>query len=271
MSAEFERTRHVEHRGSKGSLRESLVLDRFLSKYMPRNVEIVRSSEILSADGQRSGQCDLLIKDPTAPFLLEDDDYRIAAVESVFGVIEVKSNLTTGELRDAYRKIARAKALPRTAYQEALGPQRYRRMYGSTWEHLPLIGMIFGFEGAELERLGDVMAELAEEYEDRPHLQVDSIWVLNRGSLVWSDAKTHRINVAPNPGDAFQAIKADPGQVLIQMTAHLHELFGSAWTSGLRLLDYLQQAQFGIHSKAWVPSEEDSTDKSDDRLSKPPS
>lgn len=254
MLAEFEDTRHVKHRGSKGVLREAVVLDRFLRKYMPRNVELVESSEMLSVDGKRSGQCDLLIKDPGAPFLLEKDEYRIAAAESIYGVIEVKSNLTTSELKDAYRKIAFAKDLPRTAYQESIRPRPSRTMYGSKWEHLPLVGMIFAFEGAELETLGDAMAELAEEFEDRPHLQVDSVWVLNKGALVWSDPGTQQIRVVPNPGDAFQAIKATPGQVLTQLTAHLHELYASAWPSDLRMLDYLEKAEFGIHVKAWVPT-----------------
>lgn len=89
-----------------------------------------------------------------------------------------------------------------------------------------------------------------------PELQVDSIWVLNRGSLTWADPGTLRINPAPEKGDAIQAISSNPGQVLLQMTAHLHAFLQSAFTPGLRILDYFGDASFGNHLMAWVPDEE---------------
>lgn len=258
MVAEYEESRRVQHRASKGTLRESLVLDRFLSKYMPRNVAVHGSGELCSVDGERSSQCDLLVVDPTAPFLLEKEEYRIAAVESVFGVIEVKSNLTTTELTESYRKIAAIKAMPKTAFRPALGPQRTRRVYGQTWTHMPMVGMIFGYQGAELETLGAAMAEVAAEYKDEPHLQVDSIWVLDKGSLTWADPVTHNINVSPNPGDPFQAISSTPGQVLLQFAAHLHEQFATAWTTGFNFFDYIGSEEFGHHVRAWAPTAEES-------------
>jgi hypothetical protein len=99
MLADYDRTRSIEHRGLKGTVREALVLDQFLSRYMPRNVSLVRSGEVASLDGERSAQMDLLVADPTAPFLLETDDYRILAAETTFGGIEVKSRLSASELK----------------------------------------------------------------------------------------------------------------------------------------------------------------------------
>jgi hypothetical protein len=195
----------------------------------------------------------LLVVDPTAPFLLEKSDYRIAAVESVFGIIEVKSNLTTTELIQSYKKIAAIKAMPKTAFRPALGLERTRCVYGRTWTHMPMVGMIFAYEGAELDTLGNAMAEVAADYADQPQLQVDSVWVLRRGSLTWADPVTHRINASPNPGDAFQAISSTPGQVLLHFAAHLHEQFAAAWTTGLNLFEYLKSENLGHHVQAWAP------------------
>lgn len=253
MVAEYERTREMQHRGSKGTVRESLVVNEFLSHYMPRNVQVVGSSEVAACTGDISTQCDLLVVDPTAPFLLETSDYRMAAVENVYGVIEVKSNLTADELKASYVKLASLKAMTKTAFVGA-EPGRTRTVYGRQWDYVPTVGMIFAYEGAQLETLGQAMAEVAGEYEDDPHLQVDSVWVMNRGSLTWADPQTRRINVAPNPGDCIRAISATPGQTLMHLTAHLHEQFASAWSSGFRLTDYLGSAELGHTGKVWCPS-----------------
>ena len=52
--------------------------------------------------------------------------------------------------------------------------------------------------------LGNAMAEVAEQYEDEPHLQVDSVRVLRKGSLTWTDPVTQKINVCPEPGNASE-------------------------------------------------------------------
>jgi hypothetical protein len=267
MVADYERTRQIQHRGSKGSVREALALEQFFKKYIPNNVAVHGSGEICSVKGQLSTQCDLIVTDPTSPFLLEKDDYRIAAAESVFGVIEVKSNLTAAELKASYRKIAAIKGIPKTAYLPSLGPQRTRKVYGREWTHMPTVGMIFGYEGAELQTLGDAMAEVAAEFEHEPHQHVDSVWILGRGSLTWADPLTHSIRPSPNPGDALQAIASTPGEVLLQLAAHLNEQFATAWTTGLRFRDYIGSAPFGQHVSAWVPSDEQVGTTQRDRIS----
>ena len=254
MLAEYDRTRDIQHRGSKGTVRETLVLNHFLKKYMPRNVDLLKSSEVASLDGGRSAQMDLVVADPSAPFLLDTDDHRVVAAETAFGVIEVKSFLSGSELKAAYRKIASFKALSKTAYKSPLGTRQWLRAYGRRWETFPPAGIIFGYDGDSVRSLGNAMAEVAQEYQHEPHLHVDSVWVLKKGSLTWADPVTHNVRVCPEPGDAFRALVAKPGQVLMHLTAHLHEHFANAWTPGFRILDYFQHASFGNHLQAWVPT-----------------
>lgn len=182
MLADFEASGQAKHPGSKGTVREDKVRE-FLDAHLSRTVDVVGSGEAVAADGQRSTQCDVMITDPTAPFLFDEESYRIATIEGVFGVIEVKSTLTSDELRNAMRKIARIKAMPRTAYMPTIGPQRWRRMYGREWHNMPMIGMVFAYDGAELDTLGQVLAEVAAELTDHPEQRTDSVWVLNRGAL----------------------------------------------------------------------------------------
>ncbi len=73
MLADFEASSVVEHRGSKGTVRETGFRTDFLAKYLPRNVEVTGSGEVISADGQVSGQCDVLLVDPATPPLWDTD------------------------------------------------------------------------------------------------------------------------------------------------------------------------------------------------------
>jgi hypothetical protein len=173
-------------------------------------------------------------------------------------VIEVKSYLSAAELRSAYGKIAKFKAMRRTAYHEPLRFTQTRTAYGQIWNTFPPVGIIFGYDGDGMISLGNAMAEVAEQYEDEPHLQVDSVCVLRKGSLTWTDPVTQKINVCPEPGNAFRALAANPGEVLLHLTAHLHEYFARAWTPGFRIRDYVGEAPFGRHLQAWGPSEHQS-------------
>jgi Domain of unknown function (DUF6602) len=106
MLADFHASKQIEHRGSKGTVRETGLRTAFLNKYLPRNVDVVGSGEVIAAYGQVSGQSDVMIIDPATPPLWDNEDYRIVPAECVDAVIEVKSNLTVAELRSAWASIS---------------------------------------------------------------------------------------------------------------------------------------------------------------------
>jgi hypothetical protein len=115
MLADFNASSVAKHSGSKGTVREAQLLSNYLRKYLPRNVIAEHSGEVVAANGAVSGQCDIVIVDPSTPPFWDDEDYRIVPAECVYGVIEVKSSLDASELRKAWKQIARVKALPKTA------------------------------------------------------------------------------------------------------------------------------------------------------------
>ncbi|QNN82061.1 hypothetical protein H3H54_12675 [Brachybacterium sp. Z12] len=104
MESDFRGSGIVEHRGSKGALRED-ALRRFLDDYFLRTAEVAGSGELISSFGQRSGQCDVMIIDAITPPLWTDDSYRIVPVECCDAVIEVKSNITVAELEKSWRAV----------------------------------------------------------------------------------------------------------------------------------------------------------------------
>lgn len=220
MMADFELSGQVNHRGSKGTVRERVVQD-FLHSYLPRNVAVLGSSEVLDAAGAVSGQCDVLVVDPGTPALWAEEDLRVVPAECVHAVIEVKSNLTAEELRSAWKSVRKVKELAKTAYLPELGPiQHSREAYGRTWWHTPTTAYVFAYDGATLETLGATFAELVRDEPD-PALRLDSVFVLNRGVLAWIDSHDETLRATARPGDYLQGIEAAPEQVLMQLIAFL--------------------------------------------------
>src|SRR5262249_37453143 len=83
MRAEFEATRALLHKGGKGAVRERIVRN-LVAPYLPGHVRAVGSAEIISADGRRSGQTDVVIHDRAVPPLLDTEDHRLIANECVY-------------------------------------------------------------------------------------------------------------------------------------------------------------------------------------------
>jgi Domain of unknown function (DUF6602) len=258
MLADFAATGAVQHRESKGSVRESGLLKHYLKKYLPRSVTAEHSGEAVSVDGEVSAQCDAMILDPSTPPFWDEEDYRVVPIECVHGVLEVKSFLDSTQLRDAWTKIARIKRMPKKALRSNPGFMRTRTVYGKVWSYVPTCGLVFAYDGADLRTLGTTLVELAEEEgEDHPEFFIDSVWVLNKGALVWLNPDNGRIDPSPEPRPSLGSIDADPGQVLLSLTGHLYEHFGTAWTPEFRIIDYFGHAPLGTFGSKWdfVPPE----------------
>jgi len=117
MIKDFERSISVKHPGDKGNSRENFVRNFLtLSGYLPKKYAVSDgSSHTISTTGHTSDQTDLLIYDAlNTPKLLSLDNIQFFPVETVYGVIEVKSNLNSKEtVFDALNKIKSFKNLQR--------------------------------------------------------------------------------------------------------------------------------------------------------------
>ncbi len=110
LRAYLEYSRAVyEHMGNRGVSVEGAFRD-FLSKHLARYLP-VGTGEVIDSYGHRSGQVDVVISDDSQPFVSPLNDPGLFLVEGVVCAGEVKSRLTTKELRRAIRAGAKFKAL----------------------------------------------------------------------------------------------------------------------------------------------------------------
>jgi len=98
------------HRGDKGEFRER-VIERFLRPFL-RHCYGLGSGEIFSADGASSFQQDVVIYDSIfSNVLFRDHANSLFPCESVYGTIEIKSNLTSDEVEKGIANIQSVKVL----------------------------------------------------------------------------------------------------------------------------------------------------------------
>jgi hypothetical protein len=242
LRADFDDSATITHRGSKGTVREHDVLE-FLQKYLPDNVRAAGSAEIVSADGQTSGQMDIVIYDPTAPPLFDRGGYRILPAECVYGVIEVKSRLDAAALRTSVETIAQVKRLPKIAYFPQLF-ERQPEMYGKTYPgYCPTVGYIFAYDSSDLLGMSDEFIQTlkTQPYEKR----IDAVWVLGRGAYNWIDPVSQAPSPRAGPGLWLSVGTASPEQgVLLNMVATIGTHMAQAFMPPFNMLPYIKDATF---------------------------
>lgn len=239
IRAEFDENSFIEHRGSKGTVREESLLY-VLQRYLPGHVRCVGSSEIIASNGDRSGQCDIVIYDPKAPPLFGVTGYRMLPAECVYAVIEVKSKLTSEELRKSCDNIARIKKLPRTAYfPQALMPMRTQ--YGKQLPYSPTACFIFAYDSNDLRSMYE---ELLRTCASQPaEHRLDGAWVLGKGAYNWMQWPSQNILPMAEHG-AWLAVSDVPvGQdILLNVVMILNTVMSLAFMPPFNLIKYAEHA-----------------------------
>ncbi len=116
MRADFEQSQNFNHNGEAGTSREVLVQE-FLSGYLPAHVEAVHNAEVIAANGDVSPQCDIVLIDRGTPPFTSLNGFRIIPNECMYGMVEVKTKLDGTQLADACNKISRMRGIPKTSYR----------------------------------------------------------------------------------------------------------------------------------------------------------
>lgn len=258
MRIDFERSRRFHHHGQAGATRETLVRN-FLADYLPGNVQVVHSAEIISVSGETSAECDIVICDQSTPRLLDMEDYRIIPSECVYGVVEVKTKLNRSELLDACEKIRRVKRLPKTAYFDD-GTGRQAIVRGQTVPFPPARGIIFGFESINLTTLSNHYREWCS---GRPAEELpESVWILGKGSLQWTNPDERKVDTSAEYGAGLLLLDTLPDEdVLFALVVHLNILFAPAWMPPLRLGAYAGDSGLGAVKQHWPSVVARATDK----------
>lgn len=109
LLSQFREAGFVTHSGDRGENREEL-LSSFLETHLPRRYGILKG-EIITQDGDKSHSADIIIYDALNAPVLYRGRTAVVPIESVYGIIEVKSSLSKHELLDATAKIESFKRL----------------------------------------------------------------------------------------------------------------------------------------------------------------
>ena len=129
------------HAGEYGEFREKAVID-LLRLFIPQHLSITEGF-IITALGDVSTQCDIIVYDPkSCPRLVDSSYQKFIPVESVVAVGEVKSTISTPkEMREILNKLAYTKSLKdkvaTDVYHEPKNIGKYKRGH--------LLGSIFTF------------------------------------------------------------------------------------------------------------------------------
>lgn len=184
MQIDFEGiTSKIQHNVEKGTAREN-ILEEYLKSYIPDKYCFSKGTIVDCKDVQ-SRQVDIIIHDKfLTPYLLDMDGTKIVPIESVYGVIEVKSTLTKEELRKSVKNIESVRKLEK---KTTLG------------DPFPTAGMVFAYDSdASLEAVYNNLNELSADIGiDK---RISCICVLNKGVILPID-KNGLTNVSLLPGE----------------------------------------------------------------------
>lgn len=172
----------VEHRGAKGGAVESAARN-FLRDHLPDSIGIAHG-EVIDRQGDTSSQLDVILYDAQkTPILFSDKEEgnRVVPVEGVIAAIEVKTNLQTKDIPKLAESARKLKSLDRSAYYRQPNPiiTETTEGFGESWDVLPPMYFILGFDGPEMSTLAST---IARECRQQPlQRRIDMACVIQRG------------------------------------------------------------------------------------------
>lgn len=105
MRSDFELAAQFVHKGTRGTARENTLRDFLAKGRLPAKYGL-GAGEVVGHVRDVSRQCDIVVYDSMYGLSLHyDEDNQIYPIDSVYGIIEVKSGLSKAELLDALEKI----------------------------------------------------------------------------------------------------------------------------------------------------------------------
>ncbi|NOJ93321.1 hypothetical protein HMI51_10305 [Corallococcus coralloides] len=179
MIAGYERSKDIKHPRDVGSVRE-MILRRFLttSGYLPKRYAVSENSvRVASTSGHISREIDILFYDPVDSIRLmsREDSYDVFPVESVYGVIQVKSRLNKREIAEGLSNLASFKSLDRSDGKSGRG-----------------FGILFSYD-SDLEWL-EIIREIELFAQNNPNrLWANYICVLTKGAFIHGDSTSAKI------------------------------------------------------------------------------
>ncbi len=163
LEAGFESSVMINHNASKGAVRE-YVVSKCISPFLPMAYGVA-GGECFDYLGNYSRQMDIVIYDKLYSYVIPfADNFYQFPYESVYGAIEIKSNLTGGELQKALENVRSFKCLKREVMSGAqILPNRVIDIDGVNWNNnvdfYSAFGIIFAYKSVSAETVIDVLSK----------------------------------------------------------------------------------------------------------------
>jgi len=179
MKGDFNISAQFQHHGNRGSYREDSLKNFLTNGKLPDTFGIA-SGEIISQYSQVSKQMDAIIYDKSKSIIFESSEStKIFPIESVLGIIEVKSQLSKTKLIEGLENIKSLKTLH--------APQLITKNYGDRvqigYYNNPPFGVIFAYSlsGNSLESLRNNLKEWCDS--NPPEVWPNFICILDEGTI----------------------------------------------------------------------------------------
>ncbi|WP_145929308.1 DUF6602 domain-containing protein [Chromobacterium vaccinii] len=179
MRCEFEMAAQYQHNGTRGTSREEALRDFLAKGRLPAKYGL-GAGEVVGHVRDTSRQCDIIIYDSINGLSLHyDENNQIYPIDSVYGIIEVKSTLSKTELLDSLNKIKVFKEMSiEGSVTEPIG-NGYKIIH-----HRPKpFGIVFAYSlsGNSMDSLLDNLKDW--ESKNSPSTWPNYICVLNEGCI----------------------------------------------------------------------------------------
>jgi hypothetical protein len=188
IAADLENSKLFTHMGDRGSFREAIIKD-FLRPFLPDCFGL-SSGEIFAMNGAQSAQVDIVVYDAVfSTVLFRNGTHQLFPAESVYGSIEVKSNLSSSELDRACENVASVKNLQRRRGDSLdllpflrleLGPG----LAGGGDLRNPYLGIVFGYSGIEAPKIVEDLSRRLRERPEAKQLLPDFVFVARPGYFI---------------------------------------------------------------------------------------
>ncbi|MDI1225219.1 DUF6602 domain-containing protein [Acinetobacter sp.] len=183
MSVDFELSAGFKHNGLRGDHRED-VLRKFLCEGRLPKQYAIGNGEIISSYSQTSKQTDLIIYDSNKSIIFEaTSTLQIFPIESVYGVIEVKSKLSKAKLIEGLDNIKSIKEI----YTSTTVTKKLGKLAAASYHTNPPFGVIFAYDlgGNSLDSLRVNLSEWCRN--NPPKVWPNLICILNKGIIRFSE------------------------------------------------------------------------------------
>ena len=208
ITSSLENSKLFDHRGDRGEFRER-VIEAFLRPFLPECYGI-GSGQVFSADGQSSRQIDVVFYDAVfSNILFKNEQNSLFTAESVYGTMEVKSYLSSDDLRTSVENIFSVKSLPRapshmgdvtpTRRLDVKPPLSMDRRQRNAY-----IGAVFAYDGICADSVSAALNEWQPVPPMTKELLPDAVFCYRRGYTI---LRTFQGQFAW-PGEVFDAFTA---------------------------------------------------------------